>query len=99
MINLEQDIRDYRRRYAIHYQDVLLVSISEEHFRDMWGRVKPERKFYENGRRRITVLVVTEGGFGECLNILLPNPDDTSGTWKDSIRVTWQQIEDEEPPT
>ena len=65
-----------------------------------WDCVKPERKFYEEGRRRVRWPIDTIGGVGDTyLNILIPNPDDAHGSWQGSMRVTWQQIEDEEPPT
>lgn len=96
---IELNIRNYRKLYVIHPGRILIVSLFRDDFDDKWTYVKPERKFYDNGRRRIQWLIDSIGGIGyTCLNILQPDPDDVYGAWIDSVMITWQQIVDEELP-
>lgn len=77
-IDLESNIKDYRKRFVISYSDILLVLLSREDFDDVWHKIKPDRKFYDNGRRRINWLIDMNTGY-TCLSILQPDPDDALG--------------------
>lgn len=92
-IDLESNIKNYRLRFAISYSDILLMLLSREDFDNVWRKIKPERKFYNNGRRRINWLIDMDTGY-TCLSILQPNPDDTPGENLNLVQVTWQQIKD-----
>ena len=90
-IELESAIRDYRESHVIHRSNVLIVPIPIDNFSDIWGWIKPEYIFYEDGRRRIRYIVWDGKGYS-TLNILQPNPDDAHGSWEDATVVTWQQV-------
>lgn len=97
-VDLENNIQNYRKRFTISYSDILLVLLSREDFDDVWRKIKPDRKFYDDGRRRINWLIDTIGNVGwTCLNILQPSPDDAPGENLNLVKVTWQQITDLNP--
>lgn len=94
-IDLENNIKNYRLQFAISYSDILLVLLSREDFDDVWHKIKPDRKFYNDGRRRINWLIDAIGNVGYTfLNILQPDPDDAPGENLNLDQVTWQQIKD-----